>query len=145
MNKVNWNSELRKISRDFDGLPPEPSAEEVSAQQVADQRAQTLRQNRNAVLGVWARLLLVGLLSAGVLFWPYPRACGFGLYSYLGAGAAIVLGGLWAAIFGWRFHMSKVHVLALAMMLWGGILITAQVLPRTAYARDAATWRCAVR
>ncbi len=133
--KVNWNTELRKIERQFDGKLPEPTAEELSTRRAADQQALQLRQNRHAVLGVWARLVLVGVLTGAVMFWPYSRACGFGLYSYMGAGVVIVVGGLWVSIYGWRFHIPAVHALALAMVLWGAVLITAQVLPRNGYAK----------
>ncbi|MGH7468979.1 MAG: hypothetical protein ACRENP_13575 [Longimicrobiales bacterium] len=153
MEKINWNTELRRIEREFDGLPPEPTPEEVSIRRAAEQRAQEqaerareLREDRYLLLSIWARLALVGVLGVAVAFWPYGRACGFGLFVYMFVGVVIVLGGLWASIFGWHYRLPWVHGLALALVLWGLILITAQFLPRIGYARvdpnHPPTWMC---
>jgi hypothetical protein len=153
MEKINWNTELRKIVREFDGLPPLPTSEELSARRAAEQRAQKLdeqaqqlREDRYTLWGIWGRLALVGLLAVAVGFWPYSRACGFGLFIYMFVGVVIVISGLWASLFGWHYRMPWVHGLALALVLWGLILITAQVLPRNGYARvdpnHPPTWLC---
>jgi hypothetical protein len=135
MGEIDWKTELKKIEREFDGLPPEPSPEELRARRLAATRTQQARQTQNATLLVWARLLLVLALTSAVSFWPYFRACGFGLFAYLAAAGMIVLAGLWVSIYGWYYRMPIVHGFALGMVVWGGILIAAQVLPRNGYAR----------
>ncbi|HSL70193.1 MAG TPA: hypothetical protein VK864_08110, partial [Longimicrobiales bacterium] len=101
MSEIDWKTELKKIEREFDGLPPEPTPDELKARRLAVNRTQQVKQTQNAVLLVWARLVLVGALTAAVSFWPYSRACGFGLYAYMAAAGVIVLGGLWVSIYGW--------------------------------------------
>jgi hypothetical protein len=65
---------------------------------------------------------------------------------YLAASAAIVAGGIWATVGTWRSRAPKLHALALLGLAWGVVLITAQVLPRTGYAkvdsRNRPAWRC---
>jgi hypothetical protein len=147
MSEIDWNVELRKVERAFDGLPPEPTPEELRAQRAAAQRARQRREESAVAFGAWARLLLVTALAGALYSWPYPRMCGPGLVAYLGAEALIVLGGLWVAVCTWRSRMAKTHGLALMMVLLGLGLLQADVLPRIGYAKvDAANpprWRCA--
>jgi len=44
MGEINWLTELRKIEREFDGLPPEPTPMELRARRAAEQRAERLRE-----------------------------------------------------------------------------------------------------
>jgi hypothetical protein len=147
MSEINWNAELRKVERQFDGLPPEPTPEERREQRAAEQLAQERRDQDAAAVGAWARLLLVAALAGAIQVWPYPRECGPGLFVYVGAGAVIAAGGLWVAVYTWRGRMGKTHVLALTLALWGTALVAVEVLPRVGYARVDPTnppqWWCA--
>jgi hypothetical protein len=147
MSEVDWNTELRKIEREFDGLPPEPSPAELRARRAAEQRAQQRRKERAAKLGVHARLLLVTVLAGAVVAWPYSRECGPGLFAFMGAEGMIVAGGLWLMACTWRSRMAKTHGVALVLLLWGLMLIGHQVLPRIGYAKTnpakPALWVCA--
>ena len=65
MGEINWLTELRKIEREFDGLPPEPTPTERRARRAAEQHAEKLRKERATLLGVLARFLpVVGLAGA---------------------------------------------------------------------------------
>lgn len=147
MTHVDWNEELKKIEREYDGLPPEPSPAELRALRAEEHREQRLRGERAARRGVLARLLLVGALAAALFAWPYGRQCGPGLYAYLAAGAMVAVGGLWVVFGTWRHRMAKTHGAALLLVLWGLTFLAAQVLPRTGYARTDTglpkAWRCA--
>ncbi len=157
MTDGKWTTVLRKLEREFDGLPPEPTpARPVSPVVLRARRAserQTLvktlerRQKRNVVLGTTGRLVLVFALAATINFWPYGHACGFGLITYVAAQALIVVGGLWTAIWTWNQRIPHAHGVAMAMVLWGLVLLAGQVLPRVGYARvDPANpphWWCA--
>jgi hypothetical protein len=147
MSEVNWDTELRKIEREFDGLPPEPTPAELRARRAAEQRAEKQRKERTVRLGVQARLLLVMALAGAIVLWPYRRACGPGLFVFMGAEVMIVAGGLWLMVCTWRARMAKTHGVALLLLLWGLMLIGHQVLPRIGYAKtDAASpalWWCA--
>lgn len=148
MSEVDWNTELRKIEREFDGLPPEPSPAELRAKRAAERRAEERRRERAAKLGVQARLGLVVVLAAAIVFWPYRRECGVGLFAYMGAEGMVVAGGLWLMVCTWRSRMAKTHGVALGMILWGLMLIGHQILPRVGYAKSdpgkPPQWMCPV-
>ena len=144
MSQVDWNAELRKIEREFDGLPPEPSAAQVKAKRAAERREEERRQERVAKRGVSARVALVIVLAAAIIFWPYRRECGVGLFTYMGAEAMVIAGGLWLMVCTWRQRMPKTHGVALVMLLWGLMLVGHQVLPRVGYAKSTkpSRWVC---
>jgi hypothetical protein len=129
-----WSTKLKKIEREFQGLPPEPSPAFKKMQSEEERRAQERAKQRVAAMGAGARLILVFALFGALTIWPYANDCGFGLFSYIGAEAAIVAGGLWVAFTTWRARLPKLHTLSLVIVLVGLILIAAEVLPRTGYA-----------
>lgn len=100
------------------------------------------RYERNEKLGVWARLAVVAILSAAILWWPYGKSCGLGLATYLVATAMIIVGGLWVVACTWTCRMARTHAIAMLVALWGVGLIAAEVLPRIGYARHQAYWLC---
>jgi hypothetical protein len=143
---IDWTTELKKISREFDGLPPEPSANQLRAIREAERRERERQEAAQARLGVALRLALVLGLAGAIVFWPYPAPCGLRLAGYLAAIGMVGVGGLWVAAYTWRHRMAKTHALALLIVLWGLALAASEVLPRVGYARtDAqhpAQWRC---
>ena len=94
----------------------------------------------------WTRLCLVIALAAALYFWPYAKRCGAGLYGYLGAESAVVIGGAWVAIYAWRRRTPWAHVTAVGMLLVGAALLAAEALPRIGYANPDPTrpveWSC---
>jgi hypothetical protein len=146
VGEIDWNVELKKIERELDGLPPEPSPAELRARRTAERREQQRKEARHILLGVSARLLLALTLAAAMVFWPYPARCGAKLVAYLSAVAMVAVGGLWVTICTWRHRMAKTHAVALLIVLWGLALAAAQVLPRVGYAKSDAShpaqWRC---
>jgi hypothetical protein len=135
MSHIDWKSELRKAERQFDGLPPEPTAEELRAWRLEAEREQRRRDETNSAVGAWTRLGLVTTLTAGLYFWPYARSCGPGLYGLLGAELAVVIGGLWVAIYAWRRRAARAHMTSVVLALIGCSLIAVELLPRIGYAR----------
>ena len=135
MTDIDWKSELRKAERQFDGLPPEPTAEELRRWRLEAEREQRRRDEVNGAVGAWTRLCLVIALTAALYFWPYARTCGAGLYGLLGAELAVVLGGAWVAIYAWRRRTGRAHVAACVLALVGISLIAVEMLPRIGYAR----------
>ena len=136
MSQIDWKSELRKAERQFDGLPPEPTAEELRAWRLAAEREQRRRDEVNGAAGAWTRLLLVVTLTGALYFWPYQRICGAGLAGLLGAETAIVIGGIWVAIYSWRRRAARAHMAAFVLALAGVSLIGVELLPRTGYANS---------
>ncbi len=139
MTDIDWKSELRKVEREFEGLPPEPTAEELRARRLAEEREQRRRLELNGAAAAWTRLLLVVALAVGLYLWPYDRRCGPGLYGFMGAEAIVALGGVWVAIYSWRRRTPRAHAGGFLLALCGAALLAMEVLPREGYARpDAA-------
>ncbi len=130
MSENDWSTQLKKIEREFDGLPPEPSRASMRMQSEAERRA----QERSASLGAAARLFLVLALGGAISLWPYARSCGAGLFAFIGIEAMLVVGGIWVATHSWRHRLPRIHVLALIVALGGLVLIAAELLPRVGYA-----------
>lgn len=134
MVQDDWSTQLKKIEREFEGLPPEPSPAYKKLLSEEEKRAQERARQRAASIGVTARLILVGAVAVSLAFWPYENVCGLGLFGFLGAEAVIVIGGLWVAITTWRARLPRMHILSLLITLGGLILLAGEVLPRIGYA-----------
>jgi hypothetical protein len=125
-----WSTQLKKIEREFEGLPPEPSPAYKKLQSEEERRA----QERAAMFGGGARLVLVFALFVALASWPYERSCGVGLFEYLGVELVIIVGGLWVAFTTWRHRLPKMHTLSLLIVLTGLALMAIEILPRIGYA-----------
>jgi hypothetical protein len=91
---------------------------------------------------VWVRVLLGLGLGIMMATWPYSTACGVPLFWYASAIVTVSLAGAWAATAAWRVRSGLAHIVALILVLYGIALGAAEVLPRTGYAVDRATWVC---
>ena len=144
---IDWNVELRKISREYDGLPPETTPARVRAERVAELRAREREAALGALVATWARVLLVGALAVSLLWWPYGRDCGLPLAAFGGAAAMLVIGGAWAAGCAWRRRLAVPHVAAIALMVGGLALVASESVPRLGYGSldwvATSGWRCA--
>ena len=135
-----WDAELKKIDKQLESISdsaliPAPSkgAAPAAKAKVVEQRETT------KTWPAFLRLALATALAAGILFWPYPSRCGFGLAGYGAAVAAVTIGGLWSSVWTWRHRTARAHVLSLLLVVWGITLATIEVLPRIGYAKpDAA-------
>jgi hypothetical protein len=129
-----WSVQLKKIEREFEGLPPEPSPAYKKLQSEEERRAQQRSQQRTAMISGGARLVLVFALGAALALWPYERECGSGLFGFLGVELMIVIGGAWVAFTTWRHRLPRMHILSLLIILSGLVLLAIEVLPRVGYA-----------
>lgn len=134
MAEDTWSTQLKKLEREFDGLPPEPSPALQKMQSEEERRAGERARQRAAMIGAGARLVLVFALGAALGAWPYSRECGWGWIGYVGVEAVIVGGGLWVAFTTWRGRLAKMHVLSLLIVMVGLALIAREMLPRIGYA-----------
>jgi hypothetical protein len=99
-------------------------------------------ESQSRLIGVWARVLLglaLGVMMGG---WPYLRTCGLPLTGYLGAVVTVILSGAWAASAAWKYRAGLAHIVSLIILFYGILLAAAELLPRTGYAVDRATWGC---
>ena len=99
-------------------------------------------ESREELLGPWARVLLALSLGTAIGWWPYPRSCGFPLLGYFGALLTIILAASWAAVSSWRHRAKLAHILSLVLLFYGMLMTMAELLPRTGYAVDRASWGC---
>ncbi len=147
MSEIDWNTELRKIEREYDGLPPEPSPAELRAQREAERLEREEADSRIAAIGASMRLVLVACLLAALWWWPYATQCGPGLLGLVATECMVVVGGIWVAAFTFRWRLATGHTVALLLVLTGLVLVAAQVLPRLGYVTitgmPATHWRCA--
>ena len=97
---------------------------------------------RTEVLALWGRLLLGVSLGVAMTQWPYPHGCGTPLFGYMGGVAMVLLAGAWVAGVSWERRNGVVHILALALLLWGIALAAERVLPRVGYAAEHEAWGC---
>ena len=145
-NGTNWNVELKKLEREFGGLPPEPTQAELNARRASERRARELKDAINARIGAAIRCVLVLALAVALYYWPYARSCGAGLLLYIGAQVVFAAGALWVTAYTWRHRLTKTHALAIAMFVGALGMLSAQVLPRVAWGRVApayqARWSC---
>ena len=101
---------------------------------------------RAATWALYGRITLSVALGVGMMFWPYDARCGAGLGLYLGAVAAVIISGIWSAVWSWKHRAARLHSLSLLLVLWGLILGSLDVLPRIGYAKvtlpHQASWVC---
>ena len=135
MSEIDWATELKKIEREYDGLPPEPTPAELTRRRAAERREQERLRDSSLRIGAWGRAMLVIALAAAINFWPYFRGCGVGLFAFVGAEGVVVLSGLWLVVWTWYGRMHRTHILAVLMVLWGIGLIAVETLPRIGYAK----------
>ena len=149
-----WDKELADIDKIIAGTPPAKLTAGSSAPsggsgggtgapaRTAPAATQVGPVSRRETLSTWFRVGLGVALAAGMTQWPYFHACGTSLFLYLGAIGVLGLSGIWGAISSWRRRMGLAHTFSLLVLLWGGVLAAATILPRTGYAKHAAEWWC---
>lgn len=141
-----WAKELSKIDRQLESVSDEALFPTKGAKSPAAKAEATAKQAATSTWGVMLRLLLSTALGVGMLFWPYAL-CGLGLAGYLAGAAAVMVGGVWSAVWTWRHRAARAHVLSLGLVLWGMTLAAAQIASRVEYGKpgqlaQASTWAC---
>lgn len=150
-----WDKELAKVDQQLGSMSDAELLAAAGAERVIVPAAPSVREPVVAPVktarppGKWGVYFRVGLslvLGVGLLFWPYDTRCGPGLFGYLLGAAMTSVTGAWAGIFSWKVRMPAVHVLSLALFIWGLVLGAVEILPRTGYALPSeahpAQWFC---
>ncbi|MBK8248802.1 MAG: hypothetical protein IPK85_15575 [Gemmatimonadetes bacterium] len=142
----NWEEEMKKIDRQLESISDEALLPAKTAATPAAKAVAVEKQANTKTLGVMLRLLLSLALGVGIVFWPYGTRCGLPLFGYLAAAGLISVTGAWSAIWTWRHRSARGHLVALGLVLWGGLLAANEILPRVGYARPTeahpAVWLC---
>jgi len=146
MADKDWDRELAKIDKQLESVSDEQLFPKSAATTTPQRDAIVEKQSRTSTLGVMVRLLLAVALGVGMIFWPYEARCGMGLLGYLLAVAVLITAGGWSAVWAWRHHSGKAHVLSLLIVVWGTLLGAQEVLPRIGYAKPTlehpSVWEC---
>ena len=117
LTNIDWSVELRKIEREFDGLPPEPTPAELRQRRGAVRRDMEESDEGSGAFGVYLRLSLVLSLCLGMLSWPYDVSCGVSLFGYMCAVATVIVGGFWTSLTTWQNRMPRCHIVSLLVLL----------------------------
>jgi hypothetical protein len=154
VNEIDWNTELHKIVREFDGLPPEPapaprrrrpSKTEIRLERIQEIAAKYDFYERLSAVGVWARLLLVTVLTVSLFWWPYGRECGFGLIAFLVSNAMAIVGGISLVVRASRDRARWQLGGALLVIIAAWTVIAMNTLPRLGYSPaggPSPRWSC---
>ncbi|MBX3147208.1 MAG: hypothetical protein KF785_10610 [Gemmatimonadales bacterium] len=146
-----WDKEMAEIDKIIAQTPPAQlgagsgPAAPAPRTGAAPARAQAPAApvaGRGARFSTWLRVGLGVALAAAMTQWPYIHACGLPLLLYLGAVGVVLVSGVWGMVSSWHRRMAAAHIVSLAVLIWGGILLAATLLPRIGYAGQAAPWFC---
>jgi hypothetical protein len=147
MSDRDWEAELKKIDKQMEKVSDEAMFPTKGAATPQQKAAIQGVQATTSTFGVFARLSLAVALGVGIIFWPYSARCGLGLAAYPASVSALIVSGVWSSIWTFRHRAAKAHTLSLLIVLWGLVLASIDVLPRTGYAIPTAdhpaTWGCA--
>jgi hypothetical protein len=125
-----------------DGTEPVPPSSRTSVGDIRMVSPLPRRSELPSHAGLWGRVTLALALGVMMAAYPYFRECGLPLFGYLGAVVVVILAGGWVAVLSWQLSNAIAHVLSLVLILWGLILTSDVLLPRTGYAAVPATWQC---
>lgn len=156
---TDWDKELAKIDKqlasmsDAELVAPTPVRPSVPAGKPGRTSAAPspaadsgMPISRGQTFALYARVGLSVALGVGIMFWPYDAKCGAGLALYLGAVAAVIVSGVWSAVWSWRHRAARLHILSYLLLTWGLVLGALDVLPRVGYAKPTilhpASWAC---
>jgi hypothetical protein len=150
-----WDKEMAEVDRLLKKLPNadptlgrgagagyQPTARQPSLSTVTP-RGGVAPPSGGGRLGTWAKVALGVLVGIGVApgIWPYSHGCGLRLIFYLLGATTVVATGLWASLSSWKRRLGAAHVIALALIIWGVLLLTGEILPRVG-ANPTAIWLC---
>lgn len=144
-DEINWNIELRKIVREYDGLPPERSRTQIRLQKIQEIVARDRLNERLAVFGFWLRFALVPVLTLSLFWWPYGHRCGFPLVAFLMANVTVIAAAVSLAVQTWRDHVAWVFLVSTLCAATAWTVIAVHTLPRVGYAplgETFTTWTC---
>lgn len=142
MSDKDWDKLMAKVDKQIESVSDAQMFPEKPAATPAQKGAIAATRDSTRTWPAIVRLVLSSALGIGVLFWPYENRCGVGLSGYLAVVAVVAISGVWSAVWTWRHQTAKAHVLSILLIAWGLVLGSAEVLPRTGYAKQTLPWSC---
>lgn len=148
-----WDKEMAEVDRLLKKLPyaepslrtpahgSDPTVKRATVGSPAMSRADGAASGGR--LGTWIRVVLGVLVGIGVApgVWPYTHGCGLRLIFYLTGVGTVIAAGLWSSVSSWKRRLGAAHVIAQALIIWGVLLLTSEIVPRVGAAAHAA-WLC---
>jgi hypothetical protein len=131
-----WNREMAEIDRAIAKEQP------AAATPVQTGSRPPVASHRRFIALTWFWTGLAILLAVALLLWPYDKNCGIRLIFFIGAGGLALLAGGIGALNSWSHHRGLAHLLSLLVIVWAGVMVMREVLPRAGYAREARSWTC---
>jgi hypothetical protein len=125
-----WDKELADIDRVIAKQPTPPAAGPAAP----------TRRRFVALTWFWTGLAIV--LAVALAVWPYDKNCGLRLIFFIGAGGIALLAGVLGALASWAHHRGLAHFISLLVVLWAGVMVMREILPRVGYARESRDWTC---
>ena len=148
MSDIDWSVELRKIEREYDGLPPERTRTQIRLEKIREITAKERFQERLGVFGVLARMALVGALAVSLFWWPYRHDCGFPLAAFLASHLMVIVAGSALAVRTWRDRLAWPFGASILFAAIAWTVIAVHTLPRLGYPSSmssASGWSCSQR
>ena len=145
MSDIDWAVELRKIEREYDGLPAERSRTQIRLEKIREITAKERFQERLAVVGIALQLGLVAALSVSLFWWPYGHDCGFPLAAFLASHFVVIVAGVALAVRTWRERFAWPFVGSMVFVGVAWTVIALQTVPRLGYSslgRAPTGWSC---
>lgn len=142
MSDKEWEKLMAKVDKQIESVSDAQMFPEKKGAAPAQKAATTAARDTTKSWPAIVRLALSAALGLGVLFWPYENRCGAGLAGYLAVVTAVSASGVWSAVWTWRHRTARAHALSLLLIVWGLVLASAEILPRTGYAKQNLPWVC---
>ena len=132
-----WDKELADIDRAIARQPGSTSREPAVR---GTEPVPSVRRRFVALTWFWSGLAV--LLAVALAVWPYDKNCGIRLIFFLGAGGIALLAGVLGALTAWVHRRGLAHLLSLLVIVWAGVMVVRELLPRVGYAKEARGWTC---
>ena len=142
MSDKDWEKLMAKVDKQIESVSDAQMFPEKKGAAPAQKAAVAAERASTTSWPALVRLALSTLLGIGVAFWPYENRCGVGLGGYLAVVSVVAVSGVWSAVWTWRHRTGRAHALSLLLIIWGLVLASAEILPRTGYAKQKLPWSC---
>lgn len=124
-----WDKELADIDR---AITKQPASQPPAGS--------ATRRRFVALTWFWTGLAIV--LAVALAVWPYDKNCGLRLIFFLGAGGIALLAGILGALASWSHSRALAHLISLLVIVWSGVMVVREILPRVGYTRESRDWTC---
>jgi hypothetical protein len=124
-----WDKEMADIDR-------------AIAKQPAPAQPGPMTTGRRFVALTWFWTGLAIILAVALAVWPYDKNCGLRIIFFLGAGGIALLAGILGALASWAHRRGLAHFISLLVIVWAGVMVVRELLPRVGYAKQSRDWTC---